>query len=194
MHSEDADPLCQIITMGKASDPGSHTRAANFLLKPVALQNLFETFAKRYADRPGGYTRVLKLGNRKGDNAPQAVLELVDSPQDLRFEMTARAAGWDILQHKIEKETLGSVVKSGAEEAKEILASELKLAYDARGGVLRPQTRLNVQKLLKFRGEEGLALLSEKVAEHAVRDSSNINQSASYLPSYRTGFLRHQWR
>lgn len=156
--------------MGKKGDPGSFTRAANFLLKPVALTNLLETYSKRYAERPGGYTRVLKLGNRKGDNAPAAVLELVDNPEDLRWEMTARAVGFEILQDKLMKEQhLTKVVEEGAREAKEILAAETKIEFGEKGGILRPKTRWNVQKLLRFRPEDALDILSVKAAEHAVR-------------------------
>ena len=42
------------------------------------IKKLFEVFAERYKDRNGGYTRIVKLGNRYGDNAPTAVIELVD--------------------------------------------------------------------------------------------------------------------
>jgi hypothetical protein len=54
------------------------------------LPKLFGPLRERYADRPGGYTRVLRIEPLKPDQAPSAILELVDGPKDMRFAMTAR--------------------------------------------------------------------------------------------------------
>jgi large subunit ribosomal protein L17 len=54
------------------------------------LPKLFGPLRERYADRPGGYTRVLRIEPLKSDQAPSAILELVDGPKDMRFSMTAR--------------------------------------------------------------------------------------------------------
>ena len=54
-------------------------KIANSLLQDKQnIKKLFKVFAERYKDRNGGYTRIVKLGNRYGDNAPTAVIELVD--------------------------------------------------------------------------------------------------------------------
>lgn len=58
---------------------------------PVTLvPKLFSTIRERYLSRPGGYTRVLRIEPLKQDQAPSAILELVDGPRDMRFAMTAR--------------------------------------------------------------------------------------------------------
>jgi large subunit ribosomal protein L17 len=48
----------------------------------AALQRLFNELGKRYAERPGGYTRIIRLGRRDGDNAELAIIELVDNPRE----------------------------------------------------------------------------------------------------------------
>lgn len=54
------------------------------------VPKLFNELGPRYADRFGGYTRVLRIEPLKADQAPSAILELVDSPKDMRFAMTAK--------------------------------------------------------------------------------------------------------
>ena len=54
------------------------------------LPKLFGPLRERYLDRPGGYTRVLRIEPEKEDQAPSAILELVDGPKDIRFAMTAK--------------------------------------------------------------------------------------------------------
>ena len=59
------------------------------------MPKLFGTLKTRYADRPGGYTRVLRTEPKKDDQAQSAVLELVDGPKDMRFAMTAAVVARD---------------------------------------------------------------------------------------------------
>ncbi len=73
----------KLITLGKRGDLHARRQAAAFLYNKEAneedtvLQKLFNDVAKRYEDRQGGYTRVLKLGERQGDGAKMAIIELV---------------------------------------------------------------------------------------------------------------------
>ncbi|HVB35232.1 MAG TPA: 50S ribosomal protein L17 [Patescibacteria group bacterium] len=75
-----AKPLVErMITLGKRDSLHTRRQAASFLETPRAVKKLFDELAPRFAERPGGYTRILRAGWRHGDNAAIAVLELVGS-------------------------------------------------------------------------------------------------------------------
>ena len=67
-----------LITFGKRGDLHARRQVLKRLNDKSVVHTLFAEIGPRYADRPGGYTRILKLGNRKGDNAPMAIIELVE--------------------------------------------------------------------------------------------------------------------
>ena len=68
----------KLITLGKRGDLHARRQVAAKLSDDAIVRKLFSTLAERYADRPGGYTRVLRAGFRYGDAAPMAVIELVE--------------------------------------------------------------------------------------------------------------------
>ena len=68
----------KLITLGKKGGLSNRRLAAAQLKEADVVVKLFDTLADRYKDRAGGYTRVLKAGFRHGDNAPLAIIELVD--------------------------------------------------------------------------------------------------------------------
>ena len=74
----------KLITLGKRGDLHARRQAVAQLQDNEVVQKLFSTLAERYKERPGGYTRVLKAGFRYGDNAPMAVIELVDRDEDAK--------------------------------------------------------------------------------------------------------------
>ena len=69
----------KMITLGKKESLHARRRALSHIRKKAVVFKLFDTLAPRYADRNGGYTRILRLGTRVGDNAEMAVLEFVDA-------------------------------------------------------------------------------------------------------------------
>ena len=70
-----------LITLGKKDNLANRRLAFNRLRDREMVTKLFTELGPRYATRPGGYTRILKFGFRVGDNAPMALVELVDRPE-----------------------------------------------------------------------------------------------------------------
>ena len=68
----------QMITLAKRGDVAAHRQAVAYLRSKSVAHRLFTDVAPRFADRPGGYTRIVKLGPRAGDAAEMVYLELVD--------------------------------------------------------------------------------------------------------------------
>ena len=74
----------KLVTLAKKGDLASRRRAIAKVRDKAAVRKLFEIMGERYKDRSGGYTRVLKAGYRYGDNAPMAVIELVDRDESAK--------------------------------------------------------------------------------------------------------------
>ena len=67
----------KIITIGKTNDLHSKRQVYSYVTKETIAKNVFDTIAPKYADRNGGYTRITKLGPRRGDAAEMAIIELI---------------------------------------------------------------------------------------------------------------------
>jgi large subunit ribosomal protein L17 len=87
-----------MITLGKRDTLQSRRMAASYIMLPAVTQKLFSEIAPKFADRAGGYTRIIHAGNRVGDNAKVAILELVgyeykekDKKEKTKKEETAEA-------------------------------------------------------------------------------------------------------
>lgn len=74
-----------LITVGKTDSVSSRRNVFAKLRSKSAVGKLFTDLGKRYSERPGGYVRILKCGFRPGDNAPMAIVELVDRPADVEL-------------------------------------------------------------------------------------------------------------
>jgi large subunit ribosomal protein L17 len=86
----------RMITLGKREDLHARRQAAAYVRDRMVVRSLFDTLSSRYAGRSGGYTRIVRLGPRKGDGAEMALIELVDTKKPVRREKTdakAKAKG-----------------------------------------------------------------------------------------------------
>lgn len=72
-----------LITRSKVGDTNNRRVVFRYLQNKEAVKELFNVVAEKVGDRPGGYTRVIKLGNRQGDAAPIAFIELVDFDENM---------------------------------------------------------------------------------------------------------------
>jgi large subunit ribosomal protein L17 len=104
--AKDLRPVVEkLVTLGKKGDLAARRQAIAEIGNADQVKKLFDVLAKRYAERNGGYTRVLKAGFRYGDSAPRAVIEFVDRDTN--------AKGQDS----------GPTMKTGEEEASESAAA-----------------------------------------------------------------------
>lgn len=86
----------KMITLGKRGDLHARRQALQVIRDRKVVGKLFEMVAPRYKDRPGGYTRILKLGNRQGDNAPICQIELVEEEFTPRPKKAVAAASVEV--------------------------------------------------------------------------------------------------
>lgn len=92
----------QLISMAKKGSIGGLARAKQDLYnEEVTVPKLYTTLKDRYANRDGGYTRIILNGKTRGDQAPSAILELIDAPGDFKFELTARELGRKVFEEEM---------------------------------------------------------------------------------------------
>jgi large subunit ribosomal protein L17 len=76
--AKEITPLAaKMITLAKRGDLHARRQVLSYLMDEEVVKKLFDEIAPKYQERPGGYTRILKLGPRRGDAAPMAIIELV---------------------------------------------------------------------------------------------------------------------
>ncbi len=103
----------------KAKDDSTHSRRVvfSYLKSKESTSELFGAVAQKIADRPGGYTRILKLMNRKGDNAEMAIIELVDFNENLLKDTSTKTSTKRTRRGKKTTAPAEAAVEASTEEA-----------------------------------------------------------------------------
>jgi len=124
-------PLAErLVTFAKRGDLHARRRVLSVIGDKEVVHTLFTEIAPLVADRPGGYTRITKVGNRKGDNAPMAVIELVLEPVNpkVKAKKAAPAAAAPVVEEPVEDEAAEvettDAAEAGAESPEEGAAAE----------------------------------------------------------------------
>ncbi len=95
----------RLVTRAKSDDVAARRHVARWIPDRTTVKKLFEAIAPRFVDRPGGYTRILRLGSRKGDAAEAAILEFVD----FKFEPKERGPKKESLSDRARRAAGGRV-------------------------------------------------------------------------------------
>ena len=104
----------KMITLGKRDTLHSRRQAAAFLQTPEAVKKLFDTLAPRFSQQNGGYTRMIRLGPRKGDGAEEAVIEILGTELKKRVEERRKRK-----EERLKRQQEESEAVEGAEKAPE---------------------------------------------------------------------------
>ncbi len=117
----------KMITFARKGDLAARRHVARTVKDPAVLRKLFDDIAPRYAERPGGYTRILKTGIRKGDAAQTAILELVGKDDKPRGKKKSSRKTY----HKVDiPESPVIAAKRAAEQAAKKAEEETKAAEE----------------------------------------------------------------
>jgi large subunit ribosomal protein L17 len=109
LRAKAARPIAErMITLGKRDSLHARRQAAAFLMTPTATKKLFTDLAPRFAERPGGYTRIIRTGWRIGDGAELAILEFIGFELKKKDQKPRRKAKEEAPEEKEEKEAVAA--------------------------------------------------------------------------------------
>ncbi len=175
----------KMITLGKRGDLHARRQAISFIKSNEVVKKLFSVLAERYRDRDGGYTRVLKLEPRSGDNAPMAMVELVDRPIEAKQEKESKtkkketkaktprktAAKKGSSEKKADQKTKDKPAKKDKETAK-----KAQKAKDEKSAEVKPAGKKTARKVTAkketAKKETGKKTATEKKKDKEPKDKS----------------------
>lgn len=153
----------KIITLGKRGTTQAGYGARGYLYSQTETLPKLAELAERYKSRPGGYTRIHLHGNRKGDHAPRAILELVDNPFDLRMQMTARTVAKEVYDH---------ITKRGGDDI--LTGRQFDITNIENDERFNTITRKNITKVVQFGGIEAREKLVSMAQDHLLRLKATV--------------------
>jgi large subunit ribosomal protein L17 len=162
-------PLAErLVTFAKRGDLHARRRVLTVVRDKGVVHRLFTEIAPDMAERQGGYTRITKIGNRKGDNAPMAVIELVREPLSPKKATVAEAE---------------AATKRSARDKKAAKAPVAQEAFEAEAEAIEDDategeaTKVDVTEAEEAEAEEAEAVVTQD-ADDAADDSSNTKADA----------------
>ena len=129
-----------IITKSKEDTTQSRRFVFQELQSKAAVTELFQNISQKIADRPGGYTRIIKTGNRLGDNASMCFIELVDYNENMLKEKKAASKGRTRRSKKKEDDSPAVEAKETAKKAKAEKAEKVEKAEEVEALEVAPET------------------------------------------------------
>jgi len=155
----------KLITLGKKNTEASKNRARQIFYRPKLLMpKLFGPLRERYLERAGGYTRVLLIESPKEDQARSAILELVDGPKDMRWNLTARTMAREIRENlprtDLTRINIGKVIRYRKDGMQELESLAEKLVIDANP--ITEEAKVKVPDKKKVYPEPGLVFGKDK--------------------------------
>ncbi|MEK6790795.1 MAG: 50S ribosomal protein L17 [Deltaproteobacteria bacterium] len=116
----------KMITLGKDGSVHARRRAFAFMRNKIAVTRLFDDVAPQYKERKGGYTRIVKLGARPGDNAHMSFIELVESAKEAKATGTKPAKALKAASSKPTAKAASAGAKAGAKNSEKKAVGEAK--------------------------------------------------------------------
>ena len=139
------------ITLGKRGTLHARRHALKLVADRGSLKKVFGPLAERYANRPGGYTRVIKLGHRLGDDAPMAFIELVDREGESPANPPAK--GKKKVEGAAKKEVVDQKTQDLKKDKKATKAPATKTTGKKSDGEKKKATRVTKKKTVDEKGE-----------------------------------------